>query len=91
MSLLSGRLTVEQAKASISGALIRTSDGVRYTSVGTLRSAGFVVVHTPTASNPRHVSVRANSDWTASHQEAFDAAFSTPTWQDGKGPADGQD
>jgi hypothetical protein len=89
VSLLLGRLTVEQAKSSISGAVIRTSDGVRYTTVGALRHAGFVVAHTPTAGNPRHVSARANSVWTAAHQEAFDAVFSAPTWQDGKGPADG--
>lgn len=58
------------------------SGGARYTTVGTLRTAGFIVKHTPNQENPEHVSVHVTDEWTRDHGDRFNACFGEPEWVD---------
>jgi hypothetical protein len=79
LSLIRGRLSGEEASRVVRrGRLLGEGrDLARYTSAGTLRRAGFEVLHTPTRLNPDHVSVRFKDDWDEEVCDAFDDAFSS--------------
>jgi hypothetical protein len=87
ISLLAGRMSVDEAARSVNprrteGA--HPSDGVRYTTVRTLRAAGFQVEASPSALIPGHVSVTLGSegDWTDDVRAKLDACFTETTWKE---------
>lgn len=57
--MMLGRLTPDEAGPVIG----QPANGARHVTVGTLRAAGFDVVHSPSPENPTHVSVIARGDW----------------------------
>lgn len=60
VSMIAGKLSVIEAIRLISSrSTLAPQDAVRHFSVGALREADYVVVHTPTKRNPDHVSVIA--------------------------------
>ncbi|WP_157251141.1 hypothetical protein [Nonomuraea typhae] len=85
MSLTLGHLDVKQMIDLI---VRRRSpaigDGVRHTTAGQLRQAGFTVTHDGGKSNPRHVSVSldAGTEWTEYESAQFDECFSSPIWME---------
>lgn len=62
-------------------------DGVRRTTAGQLRAAGFSVVHDgrDSKSNPNHVSayLDGDTDWTDDESSLFNDCFSEPIWLEG--------
>jgi hypothetical protein len=66
--------------------------GRRVTTVGRLRAAGFVVIHSPTRGNPLHVSVYAPRDeksgehieWSQEVAKRFNACFTEDTRPKGR-------
>ena len=62
-------------------------DGIRRTTAGELRAAGFVVVHDGfrSKSNPNHVTVSldGDTDWTDDESARFNDCFSEPVWLEG--------
>ncbi|MGH3621171.1 MAG: hypothetical protein ACRDQ5_05190 [Sciscionella sp.] len=62
LSMCVGHLRPEEILPLISGRQLRSTDAVRYFNVGKLRSVGYIVIHTPNAKNPLHVSVAAPQD-----------------------------
>jgi hypothetical protein len=61
------------------------TDGVRYTTAGALRSAGFEVASTPEKGNPLHVSVRCPQDWDDDVAQVFSSCLGAPIWEGGDG------
>lgn len=57
-------------------------DGVRYTTAGKLKAAGFLVVPDGGKRNPNHVSVCLDGDteWTDDESARFSNCFGQPTW-----------
>lgn len=87
LSLIRGRLSTQSAAQYVR----RTKwayrgDGVRYTTVGALREAGFRVKATPSRRNPIHVSVCYETEWTDDVTSAFNACFDDigDTWTGGE-------
>lgn len=85
LSLLAGRLTGAEA-----GAIVRNDQtviqfpeghGARHTTAGTLRAAGFMVFHSPSKKNPRHVSAQWPESWDDRVSEAFDECFEPESGQ----------
>lgn len=75
-SMILGRVAIEEAKRLVSMPVVVAGDGVRYTIVGALRKAGFVVEHTPNQGNAKHVSVRtAGEVWGDDHAARFAQCF----------------
>lgn len=56
------------------------ADGVRYARVGDLRRHGFIVEHTPSRGNSRHVSVSRPGVWDDRTRGKFDECFDMPMW-----------
>lgn len=82
VSVIRGRLSVAETcrlirRRDVSG----IEDGVRYTTVGTLRAAGYAVTHTPSRAIPGHVSVTWVDRWTEDQDTGFDACFGGPLWR----------
>lgn len=76
VSMILGRVAIEEAKRLVSMPVVVAGDGVRYTIVGALRKAGFVVEHTPNQGNAKHVSVRtAGEVWGDDHAARFAQCF----------------
>jgi hypothetical protein len=77
ISMIAGDVTVEQATALVRSRLVEghPDHAVRFTTVGALRSAGFLVENTPTRMNPEHVSVTWPGDWTGDVCERFESCF----------------
>lgn len=75
LSLISGRLTVEEACGFVRRGkpCDHSRDQVRHTQAGTLRRAGFVVRQT--GKDPRHISVSLEGDWDEKVVVLFDGAF----------------
>src|SRR6185437_13444036 len=89
ISLLAGRMSVDEAARTVNwrrreGA--HPDDGVRYTTVGRLRAAGFRVEASPSALIPGHVSVTLGGEgnWTEDVKAKFDACFTDTTWKEGR-------
>lgn len=57
LSLILGKLAVEEVTALVTGRIANHSDRVRYVKAGDLRKRGFLVGSTPTRRIPLHVSV----------------------------------
>ena len=57
LSVIRGKREVEEAERLVKVRLTSPDNRVRHATVGVLRAAGFAVVHTPTRTNPDHVSV----------------------------------
>ena len=80
MSLILGRQTPLAASLIVTKGWTPTAT-TRYTLAGTLRRAGFVVKHSPTKSNPLHVSVFAPEspegpvDWDDELAKRYDECF----------------
>lgn len=87
VSLLAGKLSVHEAVARVMPrrAHAQPGDGVRHTTVETLRRAGFIVRATPTRRNSYHVSVLLDDsrEWTDDVCQLFDACFDVPIWKEG--------
>lgn len=85
ISLLAGSFTADEAI----GLLTRWrrgawgEEGVRYTTAGALRRAGFHVKPTPTPRNPHHVSVVLDREWVDDDCVRFNACFDEPVWKEG--------
>jgi hypothetical protein len=80
LSLTIGNLSADEARKLIAPLLPPEGSGVRYTTVGRLREAGFAVRHNPTPHNPNHVSVAFKAEWNEKVDIAFDQCFDTPNW-----------
>lgn len=78
VSVLVGRLTVEEATVFVRGRPPDPGDGVRYARAGALRKAGFSVTHTPSRSIPVHASVEFPGVWDHGVESRFDRSFSEP-------------
>lgn len=80
--MIFGRVTVAEAKACVGLPGATASDGARYTTVGALRAAGFVVKRSPTRRNEKHVSVLLPGQvWGDDHAARFNECFiEPPTW-----------
>lgn len=83
-----GRLTVDEIAVLINPrrptAEAFDDEGVRYTTVGRLRAAGFRVEHTPSKRVPDHVSVTTldlRARWTDDESERFTACFTNATYK----------
>lgn len=85
LSLLRGRLTPLDAAQAVRGRkeLVMGADGVRHTTSGKLRDAGFVVIHTPKKAKLGHVTVSFPSDWGEDTDNMFDSCFDEPMYVDG--------
>lgn len=75
VSLLRGQMTIHEAAQAVCRRPAKPGDVVRHTTAGALRSAGFLVSHTPTKRNKEHVSVEHQGKWTENMRKAFDLAF----------------
>lgn len=82
VSLIRGRLSAREAATLIRRQgqryQVTDRDGVRHTTAGRLRSAGFVVRATPSRKIPGHVSVElqnAEDVWDNSVRSRFDECF----------------
>jgi hypothetical protein len=83
ISMSRGRLSAEQAHSVVGLQAAREGDGVRWTTVGILRSAGFVVTAKPTQGNPNHVvvSLASGDAWGNQHATRFEECFTEdPQW-----------
>ena len=88
LSLIRGRLTVEEATPLVRTSRSRPSpgSGVRYTTAARLKQEGFVARHTGNRNNPHHVSVTCLDEthvWTDDDGKRFDSCFEQPTWGEG--------
>lgn len=84
ISVILGRLSAAEAMPLVRTIKrLRPGDGVRYSTVGNLRGAGFVVTHTPSGRNSRHASVSLPSDWGDDAGEAFDLCWDEPIYEGG--------
>jgi hypothetical protein len=83
VSLLWGRVTVDEARRIVDkwGSPL---SAVRYTTAGALRARGFIVRHTPTGPNPKHISVFPPIDgndpkeWDDALAKSFSDCFTEP-------------
>jgi hypothetical protein len=80
VSLMIGHCTPTQASLAIGHLRALEGDGARYTTVAALRGAGFTVTHTPSRSNPDHVSVAARTEWTKELGQEFANGFKQVQW-----------
>jgi len=80
VSLLAGRLTVREAAMAVRHGRREFFpwDAVRYTTVGCLRDAGFLVQSTPSRMIPNHISVEYDGHWTDDVVKRFDHCFDQP-------------
>lgn len=78
VSVIAGRLEVEQATLLVTGRRARRGDAVRYSTVGRLHGAGFVTRSDPQPLNPAHVLVEYPGEWSEDIGEAFDRCFEPP-------------
>lgn len=78
VSVIAGRLDVEQATLRVTGRRARRGDAVRYSTVGRLHGAGFVTRSDPQLLNPAHVLVEYPGEWSEDIGEAFDECFEPP-------------
>jgi hypothetical protein len=88
MSLYRGRGTIAEVTFRVCGREPTRRDGVRYTTAGRLREAGFFPKPKPNAAFPEHVSVYLldeEREWTHHDGEGFDACFGEPIWWKGDG------
>jgi hypothetical protein len=84
MSTIVGKLTPAEAMSFVRARQICIGhDGVRHTTVGKLRDAGFVVSHTPNPRNPGHVTVSRAEKWGEDTVRMFDSCFDEPIYADG--------
>lgn len=60
-------------------------DGVRYSTAGRLRQAGFEVCNTPSLRNPDHVSISWPGSWDAHVCQKFAECFGPVVWHHGRG------
>jgi hypothetical protein len=85
ISMTRGRLEPGQAHRVVGLQAAREDDGVRWTTVGTLRAAGFQAHARPTQGNPNHVTVSLDGggQWSERHADLFDQCFTeAPQWLD---------
>lgn len=85
VSMTRGRLSAERAHSVVGLQAPREGDGVRWTTVGRLRGAGFVVIPKPTQGNPNHVVVSTvgGGDWAPDDAERFNQCFTEdPEWRE---------
>lgn len=82
ISLIRGSVAASDAHGIVGLQAPRAGDGVRRTSAGILRVAGFTVEHDPTQANPDHVRVMLpRGEWTDQHAKQFDGCFTEgPEW-----------
>jgi len=87
ISLMAGRMGLDDAARTVNrhrreGA--HPDDGVRYTTVGLLRAAGFRPAHTPSRLMSNHVSVSlaGEEDWTDAVGVRFDQCFTEIIWKE---------
>lgn len=81
LSMSRGRIEPKNACTLVGQLVSQPGDGVRYTTVGALRGAGFQVRHTPNQGNPGHVSVSRPGVWDQEVQETFEGCFTeAPQW-----------
>lgn len=74
VSLVRGKLTVEQVTALVALRDAGEEDCARHVVAKALRHEGFVVRHDPLPANPDHVAVEFGGPWTDSVGKRFDRA-----------------
>lgn len=84
LSGIVGQVTAAEARRLVRTAGPATDDdGVRDVLAGDLRQQGFVVTHTPTRRNKRHVSIRYPvGAWDDPVAGMFDERFGEPRWHE---------
>lgn len=81
ISMIRGQVSASEAHRIVGLQAPRKGDGVRHTTAGILRAAGFVVQHDPSQANPDHVRVTVRGEWADSHAERFEGCFTKdPDW-----------
>lgn len=77
VSMLNGRHSPDEACRIVTRLAASPDHGVRYTTAGTLRAAGFHVKGTPSRRNKLHVSVimESGEQWTDEVAARFDSCF----------------
>lgn len=79
--MIRGRVSASEAHRIVGMQAPRDGDGVRITTVGMLREAGFVVQHDPSQANPDHVRVTVRGNWSDQTAERFEGCFTEdPDW-----------
>jgi hypothetical protein len=81
VSLLLGPMSPKEAASKVLRGGDEEGVGVRRTTVGKLRQAGFVVAHTPNRRNRDHVSVSLERAWTDDDSNSFSSCFEQPIWE----------
>lgn len=87
ISMTKGRVSPGEAHRFVGLQAPRGGDGVRWTTVGTLRAVGFQVEPKPSQANPNHVRVTPEGGvmWTDQHAELFDGCFTEASQWLGEG------
>lgn len=78
--MIAGEVSLEEACMRVPQRRPRAGDVIRRTTVGLLRTAGFIVEHTPELSFPEHVSVAVPGEperWHPEWRMRFEGAFIT--------------
>jgi hypothetical protein len=88
LSLIRGHLSIADAAVAVRTSRNTPSpgSGVRYTTGGRLKLAGFSARHTGNNRNPLHVSVTCVDEshtWTDDDSDRFDGCFDEPVWEEG--------
>jgi hypothetical protein len=78
VSVIRGRLSVDEATRLVRRRGTRPGDAVRYGRVGSLRGAGFAVLRDPVLLNPEHCLVEYPDEWDEHVASAFDGCFEAP-------------
>lgn len=86
LSMIRGRVAAAKAHMIVGMQAPRPGDGVRHTTAGMLRQAGFIVEHDPTQVNPDHVRVTVRGDWSIERAKRFEGCFTEePDWMGREG------
>lgn len=78
VSVIRGRLSVEEATRLVRRRGARPGDGVRYARVGDLQAARFSVRRDPVPLNPEHCLVDYPDEWNEQVASRFDGCFEAP-------------
>jgi hypothetical protein len=85
VSVIRGRLSIEEATWLVRRRWARSGDAVRYGKVGTLQGAGFSLSSEPVPLNPEHCLVDYPDVWDERVASQSDRCFETPLVREKRG------